>query len=307
MPLPLQIVNEQDIEQADSLFRASVEQRVETLTGMTWGQRFQLIGNDLWHVGLKIVVAAAIVIVGRWLIKRMANALGRMLEKWGVDPSLRTFIRSAAKTLLYFILFYLIIAWLGVNTSLFVALFAAAGLAIGMAMSGVFQNIAGGVMVLMLKPFKCGDWIELEGLAGKVMDIRLFNTVLRTADNRTILLPNGNVASSIVTNHTTARTRRLEWPVSLDLKSDFAAAQNVIMELLKAEKKINTVPAPEVVLNRITSDSIDILVHGWVSTTDYWEVYYRMSATIFETLSEKGFDMGTLQALKVTMEPSDNE
>ena len=305
MYLPMQIVNEKEIAHADSLFRAGLENRVQTFSHLSWEQRLRLLGNDLWHVGLKIVIAVAIIIVGRWLIRRLVRGLEKLFQKWKIDFALHTFLRSALKTLLHFILFYFVIAWLGVNTSLFVALFAAAGLAIGMAMSGVFQNIAGGVMVLVLKPFKCGDWIDLQGQAGTVMDIRLFSTVLRTADNRTILMPNGGGFNSIIGNHSSARTRRLEWPVSLDLNSDFDGAKKVIKDLLAAEKKLNSTPAPEVVLNQITSDSIDLLVRGWVATADYWEVYFRVNAAIFRALSEKGFDMGTNQVITVVKREQD--
>ncbi len=303
----MQIVNEDDIAQADSLFRAGLEHRVQNFVHMTWDDRLRMIGNDMWHVVLKVVVAVALIIVGRWMILRLVRMMSSWFEKWKVDYALRAFLRSVIKTLLYFVLFYAVIAWLGVNTSLFVALFAAAGLAIGMAMSGVFQNIAGGVMVLMTKPFRCGDWIEINGQAGTVMDIRLVDTVLRTADNRTILLPNGSVSTSVIANHSSARTRRLEWPVSLDLNSDFAAAQKTILEVLAAEIKINSHPAPEAVMNRITSDSIDLLVHGWVATADYWEVYFRVNAAMFKTLSDKGFDMGTNQTITVVKRDSDSD
>jgi small conductance mechanosensitive channel len=301
MPLPLQIIDEDEIVQADSLLRANIETRVETLSGMTWGERLQFVGTDLWHVGLKLVVGAAIFIVGWWLVKKIIKLLGRLFEKWNVDQALRTFVRSVTKTLLYFILFYIIIAWLGVNTSLFVAIFAAAGLAIGMAMSGVFQNIAGGIIVLRLRPFKCGDWRELEGQAGRVMDIRLFNTVLRTADNRTILLPNGNVATSVVCNTTSARTRRVEWAVSLHLGTDFEAVKWLLMEIMTAEKRINTIPAPEVVLNRLGADTIDLLIHAWVATPDFWGVFWDINAVIYKTLPARGFPLGFPQLLEVTL------
>jgi small conductance mechanosensitive channel len=301
MPLPLQIVDEDDIAQADSLLRASIETRVEKLSTMSWGDRFRLVGNDLWHVGLKIVIAVAIFIVGRWLIKRLARFLNVMLEKWKVDPSLRTFIRSLVKTFLFFVLFYIIIAWLGVNTSLFVAIFAAAGLAIGMAMSGVFQNIAGGVVVLMLKPFKCGDWIEIQGQSGRVMDIRLFTTILRTADNRTVTLPNGSVATSVGVNYTSARTRRLEWVLSLQLGVDFAAVRELLTEIVRAEKRINTIPAPEVVLNHLGTNTIEVLVHGWVATPDYWEIFWGINAKIYETLPARGFQLDSPESIDVSL------
>ncbi len=299
MSMPMQIVPRDEIARADSLFRAGLESRVQNFAHLTWEQRLRLLGDDVWQVGLKVVVAVAIIVVGRWLVRRLSKGLDVALVKWKIDPALHTFIRTLFKSLLYFVILYLVIAWLGINTSLFVAMFAAAGLAVGMAMSGMFQNIAGGVMVLALKPFRCGDWIELQSQAGRVMDIRLFNTVLRTADNRTVILPNGGVFTSIISNHTSARTRRVEWAVSLDLNSDFEEARKTIVGLLAADKKILGDPAPDVVMNRITSDSISLLIWGWVATADYWEVYFRQNAAIFKTLSESGFDMGTNQMITV--------
>ena len=301
MYLPMQIVNEEEIAQADSLFRAGFQNRVQTFANMTWEDRLQLIGNDLWQIGLKVAVALAILIVGRWLIRRLTKWLNLLFEKRKVDYALRTFLRSLVQALLYLVLFYLIIAWLGVNTSLFVAMFAAAGLAIGMAMSGVFQNIAGGVMVLILKPFKCGDWIELQGQAGTVTDIRLFNTELRTADNRTILLPNGGIYTSIVANNTSAHTRRLEWAVSLSIGADFDAVRKLLAGLLDAEKKLVDTRTREVVLGRISGTTIDILVHAWCLTSDYWEVYYKLNEAIYRALLENGVDIGGKQEIGVTL------
>jgi small conductance mechanosensitive channel len=294
-------LNEDDIAEADSLFRANIETRVEAISSMKWKDGLKLVGGDLLHICFKIAVAVAIFIIGRWLISRMMRAMTRMFDRWKFDQSLRTFVRSSTKTVLYFILFYCVIAWLGVSTSMFVAMFAAAGLAIGMAMSGVFQNIAGGVVVLSIKPFKCGDWIELQGQAGTVMDIRLYQTILRTADNRTITLPNGGVATSVVSNHTSARTRRLEWPLSLALGCDFEAVRLLLMKIMATEKEINTIPAPEVVLNRIGASTIDILVHGWVATPDYWSVFWRINAVIYTMLPANGFPLDAPQSIDVTV------
>jgi small conductance mechanosensitive channel len=301
MYLPLQVIDEAEIAQADSLFRASLQNRVQTFAQMSWEERFHLIGGELWDFGLKVLVAAAIFIVGRWLIKRLVKWLVVIFEKREVDYALRTFLRSLAQTLLYFILFYLIIAWLGINTSLFVAMFAAAGLAIGMAMSGVFQNVAGGMMVLVLKPFKCGDWIELQGEAGKVMDIRLFNTELRTADNRTILLPNGGIYTSIVGNTTAARTRRLEWSLSLALGTDLDAVRKLLLDLLNAEPKLIDPQAREVVLSKITGNTIEILVHARCENTDFWDVFYRLNETIYKTMLANGIDIGGTQEIDVKL------
>jgi small conductance mechanosensitive channel len=299
-------VDREQIAQADSLIRADIATRVQSFSQMTWEERLQFFGDQLWSVGLKILVAIAIILIGRWLIKHIVQWIDAAFKKGKVDPSLRTFLKSLFKTLLYLVLFYFVITWLGINTSLFVALFAAAGLAIGMAISGVFQNIAGGVMVLMIKPFKCGDWIELQGQAGTVMDIRLFNTILRTSDNKTVLLPNGSVFTSIVLNHTSARTRRIEWAVSLEPDNDFDEVQKTLLDTLALDERIKSTPAPEIVMARLNPGSMDILVHCWVATPDYWSVFYKMNVAIFKALKAKGYDMDSPQAVKVTMvNPSD--
>lgn len=295
-------IDEQDIAQADSLLRANVQSTVKTLASMSWEQRFHLILDDLWHIGLKIVVALVIFVVGRWIIKRIIRLLNRIFEKRHVDRALRTFVRSIIRALFYIILFYVMIAWLGVNTSLFVALFAAVGLAVGMAMSGVFQNLAGGVMILVLKPFRTGDWIEIGEHSGAVIGINMFNTVLRTADNRTILMPNGVASTGIINNYNVARSRRLEWTVSLADGTDFVAARKVLAGIIAAEPKIMKNPAPDVVIGKLNPNALDIVVRGWVASRDYWEVMYRVNSVIYITLPEKGFDFDSSQSIKITRE-----
>lgn len=297
----LQIVDQDDIRQADSVFHARLERGVSDLAHMTWSERVHSIFGDLLHVSVKIVVAVAIFVVGRWLIRRLVNMMGRMFRRWKVDHALQTFIRTAIKTLLYFVLAYVVIAWLGVNTSLFVALFAAAGLAIGMAMSGIFQNLAGGIMVLMLKPFRCGDWIEAQDVVGRVMDIRLFNTVVRTADNRTVMMPNAVLATGLVVNHFWARTRRLEWTIELDLGVDFDAVSSLLREILAADERVNSHPPTEVLLSKIDDNSINLLIHAWVVSQDYWAVLYDVYAQIYRTLPSHGFDLSSGKSLDVTI------
>lgn len=301
LPMQLPGVDQDEIQQADSLLKAGLENRVRTIAGMTWEERFHLILDDLWSVGLKLVVVIAIFIVGRWLIKRFAKLLDNIFERRNVDPSLRTFIRSLVNIFFYIVLFYLMIAWLGINTSLFVAIFAAAGLAIGMAMSGVFQNFAGGVMILLLKPYKIGDTVEVAGQTGTVTDIMLFNTVLRTADNKTILIPNGSVSVSIVNNYNEAGTRRLEWTVSLALGTDFEAVRKLLMSYIEADGRILATPAPEVVLGKLNSGSLDVVMHAWVASADNLSVFHDMNAKIYETLPQRGFDFPT-SSIAVTVQ-----
>jgi small conductance mechanosensitive channel len=290
LPLQLPNVDQKEVTALNDSIQNALHNKITTLASMTWEERFHTVLNDLWHVGLKILVVIVILVVGRWLIRRFAKWLDKIFEKRDVDPSLRTFVKSLVNIVLYIVLFYLVIAYLGVNTSLFVALFAAAGLAIGMALSGVFQNFAGGVMILLLKPFKVGDWITAQGESGTVTDIRLFNTVLRTADNQTILLPNGGLSSSIVQNTNAAKTRRIEWIISLSYGDDAESAIKLMTEMVKADKRILPTPEPVVYLGNMGSSAIEFNVRCWVKSSDYWDVFFHFNAEFYKVLPQKGFN-----------------
>lgn len=288
MQVPIAI-DEKRIATADSLFKANLEAKARIFAGMTWEERIHGIINDLWNFGIKILLIIVLIIVGRWLIRALIKGLNRYFERRNVDSSLRTFIRSLINVVLYVFLLYLIIAYLGVNTSLFVALFATAGLAVGMALSGVFQNFAGGVMILLLKPFRVGDWVESQGQAGTVLDIRLFNTVLRTSDNQTILLPNGSISTSIVKNINQARTRRIEWTISLEYGTDFETVRKTLLRVIVSDKRVLETPAPTVDLGNLSVSSIDLTVRCWVKSGDYWNVFYDLNSRFYKTLPEEGF------------------
>lgn len=306
-PLQLPGVDQGDIAQADSLLRADIKTELAQLKGMTWGDRLHSVLGDLWDFGLKVMVVIAIFLVGRWLIRRIVRLLDVIFEKRRVDPSLRSFVRGLFSTFLYLVLFYLMIAWLGVNTSLFVALFAAAGLAIGMALSGVFQNFAGGVMILLLKPFHYGDWIEVQGQSGSVTDIRLFNTVLLTAENKTILIPNGSVSGSIVNNYNTARTRRLEWTVSFTPGTSLPDASKAVEAILRADSRILPEPSVEILTGKLNIGSLDLIAHGWVVAADVQDVFSDINARLYTELPAQGLAFPSSQTKLVmdgTVSPS---
>jgi small conductance mechanosensitive channel len=290
LPLQLPNVDQKEIAAIDDSLKTALHQKVQTLAQMSWEERFHTVLNDLWHVGLKILVVVVIFVVGRGVIRKFVKWLDRIVEKRDVDRSLRTFVKSLVNIVLYLVLFYVVIAYFGVNTSLFVAMFAAAGLAIGMALSGVFQNFAGGVMILLLKPFKVGDWIEAQGESGTVLDIRLFNTVLRTADNQTILLPNGSLSTSIIQNTNAAKTRRVEWIIQLSYGDDAESALAVMTEMVKADPRVLSTPEPIVHLGNLGESAIEFKVWAWVKSSDYWNVFYHFNAEFYRVLPTKGFN-----------------
>ncbi len=301
----LQSFSYDDVAQADSLLRATLTDNVRQLEEMpTWHERLFEVGRDFGHIGIKIAVAAAIFILGRWIISMLVKLLDRLMERRKVDVSIRTFVRGFINIVLYATIFYLIITWLGVNTSMVVAFFAAVGLAIGMAMSGVFQNLAGGVMLLTVRPFRVGDTITTQNETGKVIDIRLFNTVLRTEDNRTVLLPNGGVSNAIIENYTSARIRRLEWVFQLRLGTDFSAAKALLSDILMAEKIVLCDPMFEISLSKIARNSIEVTVHAWVPAERYEDVLYSMNWAFYKTMHEKGFH-GPSSSLAITITDSE--
>ena len=186
-----------------------------------------------------------------------------------------------------------VIIWiLGIETSSFIALFASAGIAIGMALSGTLQNFAGGVMILIFKPFQIGDFIEAQGKAGTVKAILITNTVILTPDNQTIYIPNGNLSTGIITNYSAQDFRRVDWTFSIAYGDDYQKARSVLEDLITKEGRILNEPAaPFIALNKMADSSIDIVVRAWVKTPDYWNVYFLMNETVYKTFEEKGLSI----------------
>ena len=188
------------------------------------------------------------------------------------------------------VLIVMIISIFGIDTSSFVALFASAGVAIGMALSGTLQNFAGGVMILLFRPYKVGDYIEAQGQAGTVKEIQIFNTVLKTSDNKIILVPNGPMSTGIVNNYSREELRRVDFMISISYGDDYEKAKAVIEELIAADKRILTTPEPFIGLYSLGASSVDVAVRVWVLQKDYWGVTYDMNKNIYETLPKRGLN-----------------
>ncbi len=254
-------------------------------------QRFiTSLGNDLVHLMANILIAIAIYIIGRWLLKRGLKIMDLAFEKRNLEYSVRSFLKSVVSIITHILLILTIIQILGINTTSLVAMLASAGLAIGMALSGTLQNFAGGVMVLFLKPYKVGDYVTSQGQSGIVKDIMLFTTVLETYDRHTIFVPNSAISSSIIDNATYSNVRRLDWAVAISYGDSVDAAREVILELFAAEEKIIKAEAHTPVVNVVGlgDSSVDLMARAWVKTEDYWDVYFDMFEKIYKTLPERG-------------------
>jgi small conductance mechanosensitive channel len=185
----------------------------------------------------------------------------------------------------------MIISVLGIDTSSFVALFASAGVAVGMALSGTLQNFAGGVMILLFRPFKVGDFIEAQGVSGAVKEIQIFNTVLTTGDNKVVLLPNGPVSTGIITNYSRESLRRVDFTFSIAYGDDFEKAKKVVLDIVSKDKRVLTAPAePFVELGALSTSSIDLKVRLWCKQEDYWGVYFDLNKTVYEVFPKEGLN-----------------
>lgn len=242
-------------------------------------------------LGSKLLIALLILVVGRWLVKKIQRLACTIMEKRQVEASLYSFVRSLISITLNFILVITIISVLGIETSSFIALFASAGVAIGMALSGTLQNFAGGVMILLFKPFKVGDTIEALGQSGKVKEIQIFNTLITTPDNKQIIIPNGGLSTGITKNYSKEPTRRVDWEFGIGYGDSYDKAKAVIEKLLASDERILKEPARLIALTSLGESSVNIVVRAWVNAPDYWDVYFGLNEKVYKTFTEEGLNI----------------
>jgi small conductance mechanosensitive channel len=240
---------------------------------------------------LKLVKVLLIWFVGRWVTRRVVNLIKRLMEARNVNVSIRTFVGSLVDVVTKIVLIIMIISVLGVDTSSFIAIFASAGVAIGMALSGTLQNFAGGVMILLFRPFKVGDFIEAQGVSGTVKEIQIFNTVVHTGDNKVILLPNGPVSTGIINNYSREDVRRVDFTYSISYGDDFEKAKKVLLKLIAEDSRVLDQPAaPFVELGALAASSIDITVRLWCKQQDYWGIHFDLNRKVYETFPKEGLN-----------------
>lgn len=252
-----------------------------------WQQLLDTFLRETLHLGFKIVVCIVIYIVGRKLIKWLDAMIKRLMTARRFDQSVSSFLRSLVNVLLTVAMLMAIINFLGISTTSFVALLASFGVAAGMAMSGTLQNLAGGVMILLFRPYDVGDYIAAQSFEGTVKAIQIFNTVIITSDNRTVFIPNGILSANTIVNYTQRENRRVEWTIGVDYGTDYDEAKTIVQAILRGDKRILNDPAPMVVLKQLNDSSVDMLIRVWVAKDDYWDVFYHINEQIYKTFTAK--------------------
>ena len=274
----------------DSVQKANLTKIVDKVSHLDYHQLLTNLAQEAGWIVLKIVIALVIYFVGKQLIKWVIRIMDKAFNRHKVEASLRSFLRSLVKVLLMVMLVFAIVQTLGVNTSSFLAIFASAGLAIGMALSGTLQNFAGGVVLLLLRPYKVGDYIEAQGQSGTVESIGLFSTCLKTPDNQTIYVPNNSIATSIIDNYSQSETRRVDWVLSISYGDDVEVARREILAMLEADSRVLKDTAPVVLVKTLNSSSVDLAIRAWSKNSDYWGLYFDMNEKMYKELPSKGIN-----------------
>lgn len=243
-----------------------------------------------WGVetGKALVAAILIYIIGRFIIKQINTLLAKILQKRKFEISVQTFLKSLVNLLLNLVLAFAIISKLGVETTSLAAILASAGVAIGMALSGNLSNFAGGLIVLVFKPFKVGDYIESSQANGTVKEIQIFHTILTTLDNRIIYVPNGALSGNAITNYSRQETRRAEWTFGVEYGEDYERVKAVLERIIEADSRILKTPTPFIGLSSLSASSVDIKVRVWTKTEAYWDVYFDMNKIVYDTFNKEG-------------------
>ena len=274
----------------DSVQKANLAEAVNKIANMDFHQVLQnLLSESIWIL-LKIILALAIYFVGRWVLHRIVKLLDLALEHRRVDISLRSFMRNTVGVVFTLLLVLIVVSTLGVNVTSLIAVFSAATLAIGMALSGTAQNFAGGVMILLMKPYRVGDFISAQGQSGTVREIKLFSTVITTGDNQTIYIPNNAIATAIIDNYSTSEQRRVDWTVGISYGDDVEVARKAILDILAADGRVLKDPAPVVWVAALADSSVNLSVRAWVANADYWNVFFEHNEKFYKLLPEKGIN-----------------
>ena len=244
--------------------------------------------NSGINFGIRVVLAILLFLIGRWVIRRLLRVFERILKRREIDGVAVTLLGSVLTALLYIALFLTLGGVLGVKSVSFAAVLASMGLAVGMALSGQLQNLAGGVIIMVTKPFSIGDYILAQTAEGSVRAVSLFYTEILTPDNKRIFIPNGVLSSGVVVNYSHEETRRVEWTIGIEYDEDFARVRSGIESLLESDERVLKTPEPTIVLHNLNSSSVDILVRAWVQSADLWPVFWDFNRRVYEDFNKRG-------------------
>ncbi len=270
---------------------APIESGKEVIEAVKTGKMDEFIEQIIilgTEAGKSILLAAIVAVIGYYIVRFINNMVARILERRNVEPTVQSFLRSFVNITLLILLILTVVSTLGVNTTSLAALLASAGLAVGMALSGNLQNLAGGIILLLFKPYKVGDYIEAQGVSGTVKAIQIFHTILTTPDNKELFIPNGALSSGNITNYSKNDLRRVDMVVSVEYGTDTEKVKQVTQELLRSDSRILKDPAPFVAVNELGDNGVFFSIRVWVNGSDYWNVFFDTNERIYNEFNKQG-------------------
>ena len=284
----LQTENIDNLIVPDSVQKARFEQAVKELANLDVKVIWQEMMEWIIWTGIKVCISLVIFYVGRWILTRLINIVDAFLTRRNIDASLHSFGKTATKVIGYIVIFIVIFNVLGFESSSVLAVFASMGLAVGMALSGTLQNFAGGILILVLRPYRIGDYIEAQGVSGTVVDIRLFTTMIHTADKKTIYIPNNSISTSIINNFSTSKTRRCSWKVSVSYGDNYDEIRTAMLDIITRDGRALTDPTPYVRIDALADSAVVIEARAWVNNADFWGLYDDVTEAFYKELPKHG-------------------
>ena len=240
---------------------------------------------------IKLIAAILIFIIGKWIANKLTKLITRLLEKNNVDITLTKFLESIIYYTLLIVVIIAAAGQLGINTTSFLTIVGAAGLAIGLALKDSLSNFASGVMLVLFHPYRVGDFISAAGVSGNVISITLFNTILNTPDNQRVIVPNSNITTDVITNVTANDTRRVDLVIGIGYDDDIKKAKTILDRIIKEESRVLDTPEPKIAVSELADSSVNFVVRPWVKTSEYWDVYFDLTEKIKITFDKEGISI----------------
>lgn len=261
---------------------------MEELPNVDFSSLLDKIAELATTYGIKLILAIVVLVIGLIVVKYITRGAGRMMERAHVSESLTPFLKSMISVILKILVFISVLGMVGVEMTSFIAILGAAGLAVGLALQGTLQNFAGGIIILLFKPYKVGDFIETQGYLGSVKEIQIFTTVLLTPDNKTIIIPNSPIATGSLTNFSAQEKRRVDLSFGIGYGDDIEKARAIIRALIDADERIDKEPEPFVRVSELADSSVNFAVRVWANTSDYWNIYFDLTENVKKSFDREG-------------------
>ena len=265
-----------------------MEDAVSTAMGFDWNEVWQMVKTQGVDLGINIALAILIFYVGKVVVGLIIRALGKVMQARDVDKTLETFLSNFLRMALMVVVIIAAISQIGIQTTSFIAIFGAAGLAVGLALQGSLSNFAAGVLIVLFRPYRVGDFVEAAGIAGSVEQVQILTTILKTPDNKQIIVPNSQIMDSVITNYSANDTRRVDMVFGVSYSDDLDKVHSVLKEMVEAEDRILDDPACTIAVSELADSSVNFVVRPWVKTADYWGVHFDLTEAIKKRFDKEG-------------------